>query len=105
MHILGRYKFCAKLAMLLGLSAFAIVASIGASAYLMHQRTVSDRVDMLRAVVQSTISIAKSLENRVAEHALTREQALATLRGNVHAMRFDNGDGYVFAQTLYQAAE
>jgi methyl-accepting chemotaxis protein len=49
----------------------------------------------------STVAvIAQSLENRVVAHALTREQALAMLRDDVHALRFNNGDGYVFAQTL-----
>src|SRR4029077_8668071 len=50
--------------------------------------------------VQSTIAIAQSLEERVLAHALTREQALALLRDDVHAMRFDAGTGYIFAQTL-----
>ena len=67
---------------------------------LMQQRMFDDRIDKLRAVVQSTIGIAQSLENRVAAHALTREQALALLRDDIHALRFDDGAGYVFAQTL-----
>ncbi len=31
---------------------------------------------------------------------MTREQALALLRDDVHALRFDDGGGYVYAQTL-----
>jgi methyl-accepting chemotaxis protein len=100
MHILSRFKLRAKLTMLLGLSALAVVLSIGAAAWLMHDRMFGDRIDKLRAVVQSTISIAKSLESRVAVHQLTREQALALLRDDVHALRFDDGGGYVYAQTL-----
>jgi methyl-accepting chemotaxis protein len=90
MHILSRFKLRAKLTMLLGLSALAVVLSIGAAAWLMHDRMFGDRIDKLRAVVQSTISIAKSLESRVAVHQLTREQALALLRDDVHALRFDD---------------
>jgi methyl-accepting chemotaxis protein len=100
MHILSRFKLRAKLTMLLGLSALAVVLSIGAAAWLMHDRMFGDRIDKLHAVVQSTISIAKSLESRVAVHQLTREQALALLRDDVHALRFDDGGGYVYAQTL-----
>jgi methyl-accepting chemotaxis protein len=99
MNILSHLKLRAKLTLLLGLSSLAVIVSIGAAAPLMHQRMFDDRIAMLRAVVQSTISIARSLENRVAEHALTREQALAMLRDDVHALRFED-DGYVFAQTL-----
>ncbi len=68
MHILSRFKLRAKLTLLLGLSALAVVLSIGAAAWLMHDRMFSDRIDKLRAVVQSTISIAQSLESRVAAH-------------------------------------
>ena len=100
MHILSRFKLRAKLTLLLGLSAMAVVLSIGAAAWLMQDRMLSDRIDKLRAVVQSTISIAQSLDARVATHQLTREQALALLRDDVHALRFDNGAGYVFAETL-----
>ena len=100
MHILSRFKLRTKLTLLLGLSALAIVISIGAAAWLSQERMFRDRIDKLRAVVQSTISIAQSLETRVAAHQLTREQALALLRDDVHALRFDNGAGYVFAQTL-----
>src|ERR1700757_4276866 len=100
MHILSRIKLRTKLTLLLGLSALAVVLSIGAAAWLMHDRMFGDRIDKLRAVVQSTISIAQSLESRVAAHQLTREQALALLRDDVHAMRFDDGGGYIYAQTL-----
>ena len=88
------------MSLLLGLSALAVVVSIGAAASLMQQRMLDDRVDKLRAVVQSTLGIAQSLENQVTAHALTREQALAKLREDIHALRYDNGAGYVFAQTL-----
>jgi methyl-accepting chemotaxis protein len=59
-----------------------------------------DRVALLRAIVQSTISIAQSLEDRVIARTLTREQALAMLREDVHALRFNDGMGYAYAQTL-----
>jgi methyl-accepting chemotaxis protein len=99
MHFLSHLKLRTKLALLLSLSTLGIVASIGVSAWLMQGRMVNDRVDKLRAVVQSTISIAQALETRVAAHQLTREQALALLRDDIHALRFDGGAGYVFAQS------
>jgi methyl-accepting chemotaxis protein len=100
MNLLSHLKIRTKLILLLGLSTVAIVVSIGAAVSLMNQRMYDDRIVMLRAVVQSTISIAQSLEDRVTAHALTREQALAMLRDDVHALRFESGGGYVFAQTL-----
>ncbi len=100
MQILSRLRLRTKLVMLLGFSAMTVIVSIGTASFLMRQRMLDDRVIMLRAVVQSTISIAQSLENRVAAHALTREQGLAMLRDDIHALRFDDGNGYVFAQTM-----
>ena len=86
MNFLRHLRLRTKLTLLLGLSALALVVSIGAAASLMQQRMFDDRVDKLRAVVQSTIGIAQSLENRVTAHALTREQALAMLRDDIHAL-------------------
>ncbi len=100
MNFLRHLRLRTKMSLLLGLSALAVVVSIGAAASLMQQRMFDDRVDKLRAVVQSTLGIAQSLENQVTAHALTREQALAKLREDIHALRYDNGAGYVFAQTL-----
>ncbi len=100
MHALSNLNLRTKLSLLLGLSALAVVISIGAAAWLMQGRMFNDRIDKLRAVVQSTISIAKSLDSRVAAHQFTHEQALALLRDDIHAMRFDDGGGYVYAQTL-----
>src|SRR5271166_2766170 len=98
MHVLGRFKLRTKLAALLGLSALAVVISIGAATTLLQQRLFDARIDKLRAVVQSTIGIAQSLESRVAAHSLTREQAMAMLRDDIHAIWFDDGAGFVFAQ-------
>jgi methyl-accepting chemotaxis protein len=100
MRVLSHFRLRTKLTLLLGLSALAVVISIGASASLMQRRMFDDRIDKLRAVVQSTIGIARSLEDRVISHQFTREQALALLRDDVHAMRFDGGGGYVYAQNL-----
>ena len=99
MDVLSHFRLRTKLTLLLGLSALAVVISIGASASLMQRRMFDDRIDKLRAVVQSTIGIAQSLDDRVVSHQFTREQALALLRDDVHAMRFDGGGGYVYAQT------
>lgn len=100
MRFLRDFRLRTKLTLMLGLSAVAVVVSIGAAASITQQRMFNDRVDKLRAVVQSAVSIAQSLENRVAAHQLTHEQALALLRDDIHAIRFDGGGGYVYAQTM-----
>ncbi len=95
MTLLSRFKLRTKLVLLLGLSALALVVSIGMAASLTHQRMIDDRIDKLRAVVQSAVGIAQVLESQVTAHQLTREQALEHLRTDIHGMRFDGGSGYI----------
>ena len=100
MNLLSRLRLRTKLALLMALSALALVASLGVAASVLRQRMIDDRVDKLRAVVDLTVGLAQSLEGQVADHRLTRAQALDQFRSAGHRMRFDLGEGYVFAQTL-----
>jgi methyl-accepting chemotaxis protein len=96
--MLDRFKLRTKLACLFGLSALALIASIALGATMMHERMVNDRIDKLRAVVHAALSIAQSLQTREASHELTHAEALARFAADVHAIRFDKGDGYLTVQ-------
>lgn len=96
MQLLHNLRLRTKLTVLLGLSIMALVVSLGVAASLTRQRMMDDRVDKLRGVVQSTIAIAQWLDKRITANQLTREQALALLRDDIHAIRFDAGSGYIF---------
>jgi methyl-accepting chemotaxis protein len=98
MRILNYLKLRSKLFILLGLSALALVASIAAGASLMHWRMIDDRVDKLRAIVQSAIGIARQLDDQVVAGRLTRQQAFDLLGTSIHAMRFDAGKGYIIVR-------
>jgi methyl-accepting chemotaxis protein len=99
MNLLSHLRLRTKLGLLVGLSALTLVIGIGVAASMLRQRMLDDRIDKLHAVMESTIGLAQMLENRVAAHQMTREQALEALRDDVHAIRFDNGSGYLFAVT------
>jgi methyl-accepting chemotaxis protein len=96
---LHHLRLPAKLALLLGLSALAMVVMMAMSASTLHQRMYDDRVDKLMAVLHSTVGIARSLEARMAAGELTRPQAIQQIRQVIHAIRFDNGNGYVVVTT------
>jgi methyl-accepting chemotaxis protein len=98
MQILSLLALRTKFALLLGLSAMGVIVSIAAGSSLLHQRMIDDRVDKLRAVVQSTAAVAQSLENQVTAQKLTHEQAFAQLAAFMHGMRFDGGVGYITLQ-------
>jgi methyl-accepting chemotaxis protein len=65
MHILSRLRLRTKLALLMGLSALALVASIAIASSILRQRMLDDRIDQLAAVINSTIGVATSLESEV----------------------------------------
>jgi len=95
MELLANLRLRTKLLLLLGLSLLSLVVSTGIGTSVMYRRMVDDRVDKLRAVVETTRRLALELEDEVATHQLTREQALERLRSDMHAIRFDNDMGYV----------
>jgi methyl-accepting chemotaxis protein len=97
MKILSHLRLRTKLILILGLLIVALVISIGVAAAMLRQRMFDDRLEKLRAVVQSTMGFAQSLEKQVAAGRLTRDQALAQFRDDLHGMRFD-GTNYVLVQ-------
>ena len=100
MYILGHFRLRTKLTLIAGLTALSAVAVVALSLSILYRSMLDDRVDKLRAVVQTYIGLAQTLENEVASQHLTHAQALEQFRNAAHVMRFDSGQGYVFAQTL-----
>lgn len=98
MHLLSQLKLRTKLALLLGLASLAVVASIALGASTLHNRMIEDRIDKLRAVVDTSVGLARALAGDVEAHRLTQAQAVARFREEIHAIRFDAGAGYVAAQ-------
>jgi methyl-accepting chemotaxis protein len=99
MNFLSHLRLRTKLTLLLGLSALAVIASIGLAASQLQQRMLDDRIDKLHAAAQMTIGLAKSLEQQVAAGKMTHDAALAQLAAALHVMHFDNGDGYAVFQS------
>ena len=80
MNILKHLRLRTKLVIVMAMAAIAVVASITMAAWMMRSRMVQDRVAELQAVVQSAVGLAQSLEDQVAAHQLSREQALEQFR-------------------------
>ena len=99
MRILSHLMLRTKLSLLLGLSALAVVASVGLGAWQLQQRMLDDRIDKLRATTQMILGWAQALEQQVVAGQLTHQAAVAQLAAAVHVMHFDNGDGYIGFQS------
>jgi len=92
---LSNLRLGTKMTLLLALSAAAMIAIALTGAVILHQRMIDDRVEKLRATVDSAVTIAAALNTRVTAQEITREQALDLLHRDIRAIRYDNGSGYV----------
>jgi methyl-accepting chemotaxis protein len=100
LKILCHLRLHIKLVILIGLAALTLIASIGAGASMIYRRTIDDRIDKVRAVVLAATGFAQALEAQVQDHKITREQALASFRDEVHRVRFGAEDDYLLVQDL-----
>jgi methyl-accepting chemotaxis protein len=99
-NILGRLRVRTKLVVLLGTFILGFIAMVAINAFSLHQRMIDGRIDKLKAAVDMTVSLAAALETQVGAQQITHDQALARLRETAHAMRFDDGSGYLFSANL-----
>ncbi|HTW68917.1 MAG TPA: methyl-accepting chemotaxis protein [Acetobacteraceae bacterium] len=99
MTLLSRLRLRTKLALLMMLSAAALTVLASISASMMYHRMIDDRIDKLRSLVLTVRGLAESLEGEVQAGRLTRDSAIATLRGELHHIRFGSHDDYFLAQT------
>jgi methyl-accepting chemotaxis protein len=100
MNWLARARLRVKLALLMGLSALALLIIAVIAGSMLHRSLYDGRIDKLRAVVDGSVAVAKSLDAQVSAGKMTREQAVAGLRQTIHGLRFDGGDGYVVVSGL-----
>lgn len=98
MTLLGRLKLRSKLALLVGLSALAIVAVTAVGLSITRQHLVDGRIDKMRGVVLATLGVAQSLQARVDGHQIDEAEARAEFRDMVHTLRFGTNDDYVLVQ-------
>jgi methyl-accepting chemotaxis protein len=99
MSLLNNLRIQWKLLILIGLSALALVIAILASAALLHDRMMEERVAKLRAIVETVHGVAAGLDAREKQGEFSHEEALNRFRSVVHFMRFE-GNNYIFVHDL-----
>jgi methyl-accepting chemotaxis protein len=92
---LDKIRIRTKLMIVLGVTAIALVLAIGAATSLQYQRMMQDRVAKLRAVVDTVVGIASSLDEEVKAGKMTREQALSRFKDTTQKMWFDDHRSYL----------
>jgi methyl-accepting chemotaxis protein len=85
----------------IGVIALAAVILVGAlGGYETRTRMIEAKHAQLVGTVDMAIDLAGHLEADVVAVKITREDAIQSFRQTLHAMRYDNGNGYIFAYTL-----
>ena len=92
---LGRKLAAIGLAALVALCVAAALFGMQAK-----RQMTDDRLQQLRALVDTTVGVAAALEAQVQAGKLTHEQALGQFVADAMAMRYGNGSGYVFVNTM-----
>ncbi len=100
MNVLSRLRLRTKLILLLGLSALALAASIGAAASLLYERMLNDRIDKMRAITEQAVSIAAEFGRREKAGSLSHDEAIRQYRDAIRPIRYDGGAGYIFAYDM-----
>ncbi|MDB5410789.1 MAG: chemotaxis protein [Rhodospirillales bacterium] len=99
MRILDWMKIRSKLAMLLALSVLSLVATVMLAGAFIHQRMLDDRVAKLRAVLETTVSLAQSYEDQVKSGEISHDEAFTRFRRDVRGMWYDGRQNYIVAAT------
>jgi methyl-accepting chemotaxis protein len=97
MKILGALKIKVKLALLLALSALALVAVGALSARLVHDKMISDREVQTKRLVEVALGVVKSWHEKETAGTLTREQAQTGSIEALRPLRYGSND-YFFIQ-------
>jgi methyl-accepting chemotaxis protein len=97
MSLLSQLRLRTKLALLVGLSALALLAAVGAAGSIMRERMYDERVDKLRSLAEQAASVADDIEKQEAAGGLTRAQAIERYRNAIRPIRYAGGIGYYFA--------
>ncbi|MEP3113475.1 methyl-accepting chemotaxis protein [Nisaea sp.] len=96
---LDRLSFAQKIALIILLAAIAFITQITTTILLERKQLYKDRVREIQSVVETSVSLALSYEERVKKGELTREEARAAWEQAAFDTRFREVE-YLFAQTM-----
>jgi signal transduction histidine kinase len=96
-NFLNGLKIKAKLALLLSVSAAALIATLALGASFLHHKMVTDREVQTRLLVEAALSIIQSSYDRTRTAGMSTEDAQAAAIATVRWMRYGD-NGYYFIQ-------
>jgi methyl-accepting chemotaxis protein len=100
MNVFSRLKLRTKLLLLAALCAMTAFTIGATGASILYQRMIDGRLEKLRALSDSMLGLSAALERQVQAGQLTEAEARRRMYDTLHAMRFDNGSGFMVAYNL-----
>ena len=100
MNFLSRLSIKLKFAIVLGLSAVSLIVALALAASVMHSQMMEERIGKLRGLVEVAVGLAQGLQDEVAAGHITRDEAIARFRDDLHAMWYDNHVDYLFSNSM-----
>jgi signal transduction histidine kinase len=93
-NFLNGLKIKAKLALLLSVSAAALIATLALGASFLHQKMVDDREQQTQRLTTVAVSVVESWYARIASEGLSPEAAQAGAVAALRPLRYGNSDYY-----------
>jgi methyl-accepting chemotaxis protein len=100
MDFLNSIRTGTKFVILIACLVVGLVITGLAVAHFTYQALLDSRLQSLAAILDTAVSTADSLDSQVQAGTMTRSQALDAFSQRLRAMRFDHGNGYVYAYTM-----
>jgi methyl-accepting chemotaxis protein len=97
---LNNLTIAPKLAIVVGVCLLGLCISGVLACYLMWQEMLNARSDQARAITEIGRSLALGLQKEADEGKISKEAALAEFGRLGNAIRYDNGSGYLFGNTM-----
>ncbi|WP_407160416.1 methyl-accepting chemotaxis protein [Bradyrhizobium sp. STM 3557] len=89
-------RIAPKLAVVVGVAMLGLAVAGTFAGYLMQAEMLSARIEQCKAIVETARNMAAALVKEVEAGKMTKEAALAEFQARASAMRYDNGNGYLF---------
>jgi methyl-accepting chemotaxis protein len=97
---LNNLTIAPKLGILVGMTLLGLCAAGVLAGYLMQREMLAARTEQVHAIVELARNMALGLRKQVDAGELTKDAAIAEFGRRGNTMTYDNGAGYLFANTM-----
>jgi methyl-accepting chemotaxis protein len=97
---LSNLRITPKLGILVGMTLLGLCVAGVLAGYMMQREMLNARIDQVKATVEMARNMAIALQKQVDAGELTKEAAIAEFSRRAETLTYDNGNGYLFINTM-----